>query len=223
MKTVYICADSFGTSDADYPDICWVDILTKKLQGVAIVNNLSMVCASNLLINLQVTRAIADSADFIIYLGTSCTRYEAKYTNNTNGNLLDRFINKDMLSYSILSLNDTTIFSQDQLQLLKEYHVNFFDLDLAIHENQCIIENTLQRLTDSRIPFLFDRGGFEHPSYGNTKHIEYFSKFMGNFSNINVWDHAEKRTFRPSFHITDPVITERIAQYYYEQIREHVK
>ena len=73
-------------------------------------------------------------------------------------------------------------------------------------------------MVDSKIPFKFDRGGFEHPSYGNSKNIPYFEKYKEYISGINLWDYPIKRTYRPYFHITDSIITEKISNYYYDTI-----
>ena len=91
-------------------------------------------------------------------------------------------------------------------------NTEFFDLDLAIHRDKLIIEATLQRLVDSGIPFLFDQGGLEHPSYGGVG--TYFIKYNEYRSKHCLWDHANTRDLRPYFHIQDQSIHDMIADYY---------
>jgi hypothetical protein len=215
LKNVYICGDSFSTPDPDYKGICWVEIFSQKLNGIATVVNLSSVCASNLLINIQVNHAISKMPDLIICFGTSCTRNQVSMNSNTDENLHEQFQNKKLVCYSMHSF-DTTEFNDNQKDILKKYYANFFDLNLAIYENKCIIENTLQNLSDSKIKFIFDKGGFEHKSFGGNPE-QYFLKFKDNFSNINLWDYADTREYRPYFHIPDINVNQQIAQYYYDR------
>jgi hypothetical protein len=145
-------------------------------------------------------------ADFVIVLFTASTRSWTR-------------LNGQVIPFSWHSLDHTTPFDSDQLTVLKNYAVEFFDLDLSIYENQCIIESVLQRLVDRGHPFCFDQGGFEHVSYGSR--VKYFDKYQAWRSEINCWDWAQHRNHRPYYHITDPVVHARIADYYFERIRGH--
>jgi hypothetical protein len=203
MKKLYICGDSFGVPDPEY-GACWVDYLQHKSTTHSIVN-LSQVCASNLMISQQVDLAMAH-ADAIVVLCTASTRSQTR-------------LNDRVVPYSIHSLDSTTPFDSRQLAVLAAHTREFFDLDLAIYENQCIIESMLQRLTDSKIPFIWDQGGFEHASYGGTR--EYFSKWNWRRSSFNLWDHAQSRDHRPYYHIINDQVHQAVADYYeswlYEQ------
>ena len=199
MKQVYVCGDSFCVSDPDYGQ-CWVDLLAKQRNVV----NLAQVSSTNLLISRQVDQAIAESADFVIVQGTSCTRSETRFDGQ-------------VVPYSFLTANTTTTkFNNRQLIIIREYYTEFFDLDLAIYHNQCIIQNTLQKLLDSGIPFRFDQGGFEHASYGGTG--QYFAQYTQYRSRYNLWDHADTRKFRPYYHVTDQQIHQWVAEYYAQEI-----
>jgi hypothetical protein len=154
-----------------------------------------------LLIAQQVDQAINNRARAIIVLFTSSTRFQTR-------------INNTVVPYSIHSLDHTTPFTKHQLQLLKEYTTEFFDLEFAIYQNQLIIESVLTRLTNSRIPFLFDQGGFEHTSYGGAK--SYFRQFDSTRSKFNLWDYASTRHFRPYYHIKDFAVHDMVANYYYD-------
>jgi hypothetical protein len=150
------------------------------------------------MISQQVDQAIAH-ADHVIVLCTASTRSQTRF-------------NGEIVPYSIHSLNSTTPFDHKQLAVLDQYTREFFDLDLAIYENQCIIESMLQRLTDNNRPFLWDQGGFEHPSYGGTQ--QYFAKWQANRSHCNLWDHAQSRSHRPYYHIVDDSVHRSVAAYY---------
>lgn len=228
MKKVYICGDSFGTNDPEYSSESWVDQLTACLKNTASVINLSLVCASNLHIALQVDQAIEDQADFIIYLATSSTREIVKLRSlKQHKKLLDRVVDitkprhtPDLTSYSFGSLDNTTLFNSAQLLLLKQYHAEFFDMDVEVYKNRLVIESALEHLVDSCIPFLFDRGGFEHSSFLNSTPAEYFKKYAKFFSKINLWDFVinQPMTHRPYYHIKDMQVHTRIADYYYNII-----
>lgn len=196
---IYVCGDSFATPDPDYGP-CWVDLLKQR----ANVTTLAQVCASNLMIAQQVDRALDQCADAVIVLFTASTRFQTR-------------INNELVPYSIHSLNETTPFDQRQLALLKQHTAEFFDLDTAIYQNQLTIEATLYRLQHSGIPFIWDQGGFEHPSYGGTK--KYFEQFSSTRSDINLWDHAPRRSYRPYYHIKDPAVHQRAANYYYDRFK----
>lgn len=195
-KLLYICGDSFAVPDPAYGP-CWADYLQALVPTHHIIN-LSRVCASNLMISQQVDQAIP-YADQIIVLCTASTRSQTR-------------LNGQVVPYSIHSLDRTTPFNARQLGALQSYTREFFDLDLAIYENQCIIESMLQRLTDSHRPFLWDQGGFEHASYGGTR--QYFAKWSWRRSSRNLWDYAQSREHRPYYHITDDHVHREVAAYY---------
>jgi hypothetical protein len=218
MKSIYICGDSFARKDPEYGP-CWVDLLEKKLGKQATITNNSLVSGSNLLISLQVDRAIAESADFIICLCTSSVRGTAAVDNNGR-DLLDRFHTGSLVPFSINSVAERVPeLTTAQAQAIRSYYTEFFDLPLAIYENQCIIENTLNRLVKSGIPFLFDQGGFEHPKFGGVKD-RYFKEFKSFRAEYNLWDYADVNLYRPYFHITDQQVHEMIADYYFTAVNK---
>jgi len=195
-KLLYICGDSFGVPDPVYGH-CWVDYL-QTLVPTHHVINLSRVCASNLMISQQVDQALPH-ADHLIVLCTASTRSQTR-------------LNGQVVPYSMHSLDHTTPFNSRQIAVLRSHTREFFDLDLAIYENQCIIESMLQRLTDSNRPFLWDQGGFEHDSYGGTG--QYFAKWLWRRSSRNLWDYTTTRQHRPYYHIKDDHVHRDVAGYY---------
>lgn len=215
-QSVYICGDSFTVDDQDYEHTPW----TKQLNAVS----LGSVCANNQLISLQVEHAIKQQAKFIIVEFTSVTRDIVQYTDKKKENLLDRFYSlteqdnthKDLTSYTIWSTKTALALTQEQRDQLDSYNKNFFDIDVAIHRDSLIIEATLQKLVDSGIPFLFDQGGFEHPSYGGVG--TYFTKYNKHRSELCLWDYADTRTHRPYYHITDQTVHNNLAKYYQKAI-----
>jgi hypothetical protein len=197
---IYVCGDSFAVPDTDYGP-CWIDLLKEKTN----VTTLAQVCTSNLLVAQQVDHAIQQNPSAIIVLFTSSTRGQTR----NHGNIVP---------YSIHSLDSMTSFSQQQLTILKNYTAEFFDLELAIYENQLIIEAVLHRLVNSGITFQFDQGGFEHPSYGGQQ--TYFQEFDKWRSSLNLWDYTTTREYRPYYHIKDHAVHEHIAKYYYEHFKQ---
>lgn len=199
-KHIYVCGDSFCVPDPEY-GLCWVDYLCNEFQ----VTNLAKLGATNLMISMQVDQAIRMRPDFVIVQGTACTRNQLRH-------------NGVLIPYSYHTMKTIIdILDKQKIDLLKQYYVEFFDMQTAVYENQCIIENTLQKLVDSKISFLFDQGGFEHHSYGTT--TKYFEKFDQHRSQINLWDHATTRNYRPYFHIENPVVHRAVADYYIKEIQ----
>lgn len=193
---IYICGDSFCASDPGYPDITpWHELIPNA-------KTLGRVCASNLLISQQVEHAIGQHANFIIVSFTSSLRSELLWQN-------------EIVPFSWLSLDQTTPFDGATLDALRQIF-DRIDLDNEIARSELMIEATLQRLVDSDIPFLFDQGGFEHPSYGGVG--TYFERFNQYRSQVCLWDHADTSTHRPYFHITDQHTHNEIAQYYTKKI-----
>jgi len=187
---IYICGDSFAASDKQSTITPWHE----QLECV----NLSRVCATNLQISQQVDHAI-EHASFIIALFTTCVRFE-----------------RGDDSYTLHNLTTSNL-SKVQQHLVAEHAKHFFNLDLEIYRNKCIIESVLQRLTDSNIPFLFDQGGFEHTKFGVT--AQYFEKYNKHRSKYNLWDYGDSKLHRPYFHIADQNTHNRVAEYYCEQTR----
>ena len=198
---IAICGDSFAVPDPEYGTM-WADLLAAQINQPVL--NLARVCASNLMIAQQVDQA--QHADFVIVLFTASTRSQTQH-------------NSKIIPWSWHSLDHTTPFDQRQLNILRNYAAEFFDLDLAIYESQCIIESVLQRLVDRGQKFCFDQGGFEHPAYGGQR--KYFEKYNRYRSAVCAWDWAQTRAHRPYYHITDPVVHQRMADYYIGLINEH--
>lgn len=212
---VYICGDSFCTSDPEYGP-SWVDLLQENLPRCNIIN-LAQPAASNLYISLQVDTAIKHAADYIIAAGTSVTRNEVAVA-TSEAPLIERFRTQELVSYSILSIPKHFDFTEQHRNLLKEYHCEFFDLPLAIYRDRCIIENTLQKLVSSCIPFRFDRGGFEHPKFGKQQQSSYFDAYAEHISQVNLWDYPITAERRPYYHIIDFRVHQDVANYYTDLI-----
>jgi len=195
-QSVYICGDSFCASDLDYPEITpWHELIPNS-------RTLAVNCASNLLIGQQVDQAIKDKAEFIIVSFTSSLRSEIIWDGKVT-------------PFSWLSLDDTTPFDHKTLDALRKVF-NHVDLSTEIKRSERIIESTLSRLVDSRIPFCFDQGGFEHPSYGGVG--TYFIKYDQYRSKYCLWDYAPRGYHRPYFHIEDQSIHNEIAEYYTKKL-----
>jgi len=73
-KTLYICGDSFCSSDPEYGKN-WSDLIAERCLNLEVVN-LSSPGASNYLIYLQVKQALEKNCDYLIYHATSSIRQE---------------------------------------------------------------------------------------------------------------------------------------------------
>jgi hypothetical protein len=228
MKTLYICGDSFAVADKKSSIVPWFELLGDKLNLDWQIKNNAMVCASNLHIRLQVEQAIADRADFVIMLSTSCTRGQGRLIPKVNKeqNIIDRFFNigrdhdhKEFGCYSYNSLDDTCVFNSDQINAIQQYRDSVFDLELEIYQNRFIIESALHALTNSQTPFVFDQGGFENPKFMGSE-SDYFLSWLANKSSINLWSLVDyPMGHYPYFHINDQSVHCQIAEYYYNRIK----
>jgi hypothetical protein len=230
LKFLYICGDSFATEDKGYHNIVpWFELLKKDLGSEWSVINRSMVCASNLHIRLQIQSAIENQADFVIVLLTSCTRGEGRinYHIKNDRNIIDRFINigkhdhhdREFGCYSYNSLDETCVFSPEQIDIMKDFRNEIFDLELSVYNNQFIIESGLNILKNRSISFVFDQGGFEHPKFSGSKKY-YFQEFENYKSAFNLWSLVEHPMgHRPYFHIIDQSVHQQVAEYYLSRIQ----
>lgn len=218
MKTVYVCGDSFATPDPAYGPM-WVEILARQLEPDYQVVNKSTVSASNLLVAVQVDHAIKSQADYVIVLATTCTRNQVLVQAPTRQDLMARFDQRELISYSIFRTYRSALNDADRQQV-HNFHRRYDDLELNIFRDYNILLGTLHRLTQSGIPFLFDQGGFEHPRFGGRG--GYFAEFVPVLSKYNAWDYSTTVDERPYYHIQDTTIHELLARYYAEQIRQRI-
>ena len=226
MKTVYICGDSYAVADPEYSADYWVSLLHRQIQPNINVVNLGKICASNLQISLQIDQALHNHADYIIYLATSSSREDIQFRHTAHAeSLLHRYIDltvpdhkSDLTSVSLSYLQNSNIFSRSQVDFLTQYLAQYQPIELSVYKNQLFIDATLCKLQQSKVPFIFDRGGFEHPSFCNTS-TGYFTEYSQHFSKYNLWDFvAPGMPLRPYYHITDSAVHQIVADYYSEKI-----
>lgn len=210
MKTVYICGDSFAATDPEYGTM-WAELLARQLGPTYTVVNTSSVAASNTLVAIQVDSAIRKGADYIIMLATACTRSEVLVKPATEQDLLARFDSKELVSYSIFRPYRSALPEADQATI-RDFHARYGDLELNIFRDYSILLGTLYRLHQSGIPFCFDQGGFEHPSFGGR--TGYFAEFDQYRTTINLWDLGTTVDERPYYHIKEPATHQMISSYY---------
>jgi hypothetical protein len=218
MKTVYICGDSFSTPDPAYGPM-WVELLQTRLGADYKIINKSTVSASNLLVAVQVDHAIKNLADYIIVLATTCTRNQVLVQAPTRQDLMTRFDQQELISYSVFRTYRSALGDADRQQV-HNFHRRFDDFELNIFRDYMILLGILHRLTQSGIPFRFDQGGFEHPRFGGQG--GYFAEFNQVLSRYNAWDYSTTVDERPYYHITDATIHELLADYYYTEITQRI-
>lgn len=214
MKSIIVCGDSFNVDDPEYPNIHWSSKFTH-------LTNLSIPGASNLVIRMQIDKAIELNPDLIIVSFTSSMRTVIKYNKQKKLDVLDRIYslsgNKnefDLISFPYAGADLYGILTDDQLDILKQYVTEFVDLDLLRFENYYIIKDALETLTQSKIKFTFSLGGFDHRSFTDDTPFN-FSKFNEFQCPINLWDYYDrKKQLRPWFHVLDHTIHDNLAEYY---------
>jgi len=210
---IVVCGDSFYFDDADYPNIHWTSKFTN-------LTNLAMPGASNLVIRMQIDRAISLNPDLVVVSFTSCLRTVIKYKNHsTEKNLLDRlYVPKSNLDYDLISFPyaGAKYFNQisnHQLDILNRYAAEFVDLDLLRQENYYLVKDALETLLQSGVKFVFSLGGFDHKTFCDQSPYD-FSKYEKFNLPINLWDHWNKtESLRPWFHVTDKQIQNDLAEF----------
>lgn len=235
-KKVFICGASDCTQDSKYLGQSWHEKLAQQLSATYEIHNLAVPGASNFLIRLQIDRAVESGAQAIIIHFTSSVRTEITINHRQDPRpLLDRFYRHPgdnaatMLSLSRIQARHDLCLSKIQQQLLEQYQLEFFDLDCAVQKNYYLIHGALSELSNqNNIKFCFSLGGFEHPDFMTDPRSTYrdsLFKFQSWQSKENLWNyltdwHTTKHnvvrpsTTGPQFHIIDPVITKKIADYY---------
>lgn len=219
-KTLYICGDSFCSSDPEYGKN-WSDLIAERCPGVEVIN-LSSPGASNYLIHLQVKLALEHGCSYLIYHATSSIRQEFLLDDRqVYLDTIDRYWsprdkeNKSMVSNSwITPQRNTEVFDSQELALIKEFFTRFVDLPSMIMKNYIFIAHTLSLINDSRLDnWIWNRGGFEHKKFQNSSQWD-FSRYSQNESIINLWDDYDNSLWRPYFHITDQALLEKTCNYY---------
>jgi hypothetical protein len=218
-KTLYICGDSFCSSDPKYGDN-WVDLLTLSYPNINIIN-LSSVGASNYLIYLQVKHALAHNCDYLIYNATSSVRQEFSLNSDTliQSDNVSRYWNaalpsndKSMIcaSWNTVAKNTANILTIKKINIIQEFFKEAVDLPNLIEKNYIFILFTLQLLDSTpNLTWAWSQGGFEHKSFNPTVTWD-FSKYILHECPINLWDEYDNTLIRPYYHITDTNLIENV-------------
>lgn len=176
-KTLYVCGDSYASLDTRYPNTHFSELLANELNCNLV--SLSRAGISNAAIHLQIERAIDSAADFIIYVATDSYRFEVPLNTlyptlstrtYTPSNGIDNIDyshqntpaenNVDFALASLYSIHyskfsEETSFPKEFTSAWKSYFTHIYSEEWKKQTDQWIIENCLNRLIDSGIPFLF--------------------------------------------------------------------
>lgn len=227
-KTLYICGDSFCSSDPEYGE-SWTDMLAAQLPHINVVN-LAKSGASNYLIYQQVKHALNSQCDYLIYNASGSTRHEFvldPITTITGPDHHARYLNiiesdsqAELLSMSWVvpfeaSGNNKDRFSNEQLEEIKKFCLRYVDMSSTIEKNYIFISYTLGLIANSQSPvkWAWSRGGFEHPSFKPIKDWD-FDAYTDQESSINLWDYYDAKIRRPHFHVTDKAICQKTCDEY---------
>mgnify|MGYP003345215135 CR=1 FL=1 len=226
-QTLYICGDSFCTSDTEYGDN-WSDMLAKSIPNLEVVN-LSMVAASNYQIYLQVDHALKNNCDYLIYNATGSTRHEFSVRPvELEPDSINRYINiinptnvGEILCSSWVNVwdKDPVHFTNKEISLIREFFTKFVDLSSMIEKNFIFIKYTLDLISKSNIKsWAWSQGGFEHPTFNPIKDWD-FSNYRNNEIKINLWDYYDPTLPRPYFHVTDKDVLQKVCNYYIDMLQ----
>jgi hypothetical protein len=224
-KRLFICGDSFCSTDPDYSG-SWVEYLQTLCPDTDIVN-LSSPGASNYLIHLQVKHAVENDCDYLIYHATSSVRFEfsINHTEVEKENLY-RYWNrshneadKSMICTSWLTPENSEFFDRKQSQQIKDFFTTFIDFSSQIYKNYLYIKSTLQLIETKKITnWVWSQGGFEHDSFNPVMEWD-FSDYRDKESIYNLWDYYDPQKLRPYYHVEDPELIKNICTYYKNRLQ----
>jgi hypothetical protein len=225
-KTLYICGDSFCTSDPEY-GASWTDLFSQMNPEID-VRNFSSIGASNYLVYLQVKEALAAGCDYLIFHATSSVRQEFVIDRDqATTDSVDRYWRQDRPqgsmrcnSFQNVEKNLDGLFSWDQRLTIKEYFADFFDFAGQIEKNYVFIYHTLNMLDSHKaLTWAWSRGGFEHSRFAGTSNTWDFSKFADRECPLNLWDHYVPDVYRPHFHVNDPDVVQNVCNSYQKLLK----
>ena len=246
-KTIAICGDSWFTVDAKYPQKSFGEILCDKnnwnLQSLAING------CSNFCIRLQVDRAIATQADFIIIGTTTQDRGEIPIINKQNSRIWDRLKNsfnwKDWFtlqpemydksrgldniqsqnpaivsqSYNNMLFNGAKNLPREQLDALRSYVLNLYDKGVKQQTDSWIISDACRQLTQKRIPYLIFIESLYQWDYSND--IEWVpEENVVRPRDFSVWNDIPRTDHNESFHYCSKQGSYIFADYVETRIKE---
>lgn len=221
-KTLYICGDSFCTTDPEY-GISWVELLQEQCPTIEI-KNFSSIGASNYLIYLQVKEALEQKCDYLIYHATSSIRQEFLINkDNATKDSVDRYWRQDKPagalrcnSYHNVEKNLDNIFSNTERHIIKQFFTNFFDLPGQVEKNYIFICHTLDLIAKNKnlINWSWSRGGFEHSTFSNSQQDWNFTEYSSRECDINLWNHYCPDVYRPHYHITNKEVIQNVCNTY---------
>ena len=237
LKKLYICGDSFCTSDPEY-GLSWVDLIKERHLDIQVVN-LATPGASNYLIYKQVEYALSQPCDYLIYHATSSIRQEFSLAaSDISSDNINRYWspydqkNKTMVcrpwsapwgNASVPRGDAEELFSNDDLKVIKEFFTKFVDFSVLIEKNYIFIKATLDLIVSSKKlkNWIWSPGGFQHKNFNNFDNNDFkldFSDYKNYQSKINLWYEYDaeqcRATRRPYHHITDIHIIQNLCNYY---------
>jgi hypothetical protein len=224
-KQVYICGDSFSSTDPEYKG-GWVERFQEKHPNLELIN-LSSPGASNYLIYLQVKQALTNSCQYLIYHATSSIRHEFCIDPQpVRKDSLDRYWNRStparagsMICTSWTTPEHSLILSTQQATQIKNFFKLFIDMPAEIEKNYLFIKSTLELIKQQNVPhWAWSRGGFEHVKFGADRLWD-FNHYQLTESVYNLWDHYDSTQIRPFYHISDPAIIENVCNHYTEMLQ----
>jgi hypothetical protein len=219
MKTLYICGDSFCSTDPEYPG-SWVETFQMQHPDLCVIS-LAIPGASNFQIYLQVKEALAQNCNYLIYHATSSIRHEflahplvspqQGYKNYWDRTCPDEL--RQMVCTSWLTPENSLILDASQIKLIKTFFKKFINLDSEVEKNYLFIISTLNLINDSGVKnWLWSRGGFEHKNFKNAK--SWLFDFADREVDYNLWDYYDAQSTRPFYHISDVSVIETACKHY---------
>ena len=248
MPKILLCADSFGSTDPQYPGLHFSEKIQQKVKNCEIIN-LSQSGGSNFLIELQLHQGLQFKPDAVILLFTSPNRTtfqshlsdffkkklfeQSKHDKHFNHqHYWSKVKNHNTRKYLSSAQIDThSMFNEDDfVQRAKKYFKDGFSLEQnSINDlkDYFTVINLLNLLKLNSIPFCFSLGGM---IYNRPWHEDFRTRILSdNHLTDELNDHMTQsislnlwdhfQLEGPCFHVNDHDIQLRFADECIEKLK----
>ena len=241
MPKILLCADSFGTTDLQYPGVHFSEKIQQKVKDCEIIN-LSHAGGSNFLIELQLHQGLQFKPDAVILSFTSVNRttFQSHLSSHYKKKLfewskIDKQLNHQYYWSKIKNYNTRTYLCSPQfdshsmtneddfVQRAKKWYKDSFLLEqnyINDLKDYFAVINLLNLLKLNSIPFCFSLGGM---SYNRPWHQDFRTRILSDNHLIDeLNDHMSQSISLnlwdyanhhegPSFHVNDHDIQLKFA------------
>jgi len=248
MPKILLCADSFGTTDPQYPGVHFSEKIQQKVKDCEIIN-LSQAGGSNFLIELQMHQGLQLKPDAVILLFTSPNRltfqshqsnfykkklfehskHDKRFNNQYSWSKIKNYNTRTYLTST--QINTPSMFNEDDFaQRAKKWYKDYWLLKqnyINDLKDYFTVINLLNLCKLNSIPFCFSLGGI---IYNRQWHTDFRTHVLtDNHLTDELNDHMTQsislnlwdhyQNEGPCFHVDDHDIQSRFADECIEKLK----